>query len=353
MKQMGDTNPRAGTNQEKTQHHSNLLRYALLVTPLAFLLFVSIVLVSIGNSVNINMRFLSSDSDVLKIYAAKRLGRIGHTDAVPLLIDTLTDDNAAVKLATIQALGELGDLRAIEPMGDAIRNTYQDGYIDSDDEMLIQMTILSMLKITGHEGDDEHMYLMRVTMNDIKRDIKKSDPVTETDIMQIILESYSKALLNKDPKVSMLALELQGELVIEIEEEKIAGITQEDYPDLLLKAPLYLYGDWVADWILQGGEIDCGMSNSGRNMDIVFMIPDGAVIAPRYGASSIMLISPKGTSYTVDGVCSHVIFYWDENGRATTTGLMPVIAITADVKEYLEGLNDPRIHEALAGCDDD
>jgi HEAT repeat protein len=59
---------------------------------------------------------LSDDNEGNRWKAAEILGRIGDTDAVGELIDTLWDDDARVRLKAAWALGQIGDARAIHPL---------------------------------------------------------------------------------------------------------------------------------------------------------------------------------------------------------------------------------------------
>ena len=52
--------------------------------------------------------------------AAKALGELGDTRAVPPLVDALDDSVAAVCVAAATALGEIGDRQAVEPLLSAL-----------------------------------------------------------------------------------------------------------------------------------------------------------------------------------------------------------------------------------------
>jgi HEAT repeat protein len=71
---------------------------------------------------------LDDDDDLVCIGAAKALGKIGSTEAVEPLIDTLqdgTDQNWEVRTAAVEALGEIRDDRAVEPLLTALQDEIQ------------------------------------------------------------------------------------------------------------------------------------------------------------------------------------------------------------------------------------
>jgi len=57
-----------------------------------------------------------ADHEAVREVAAEALGKLGQTDAVPHLIAALTDPNEWVRRAAAVALGALGDTRAVEPL---------------------------------------------------------------------------------------------------------------------------------------------------------------------------------------------------------------------------------------------
>jgi HEAT repeat protein len=61
-------------------------------------------------------------SDALRELAAEALGRIGDTRAVEPLIAALEDSNEWVRRAAAEALGDLGDRSAIEPLATALQD---------------------------------------------------------------------------------------------------------------------------------------------------------------------------------------------------------------------------------------
>lgn len=62
------------------------------------------------------IRLLSDDDEVSRWKAAEALGRIGDPRAVEELIGTLWDDDARVRLKAAWALGRIGDPRASAPL---------------------------------------------------------------------------------------------------------------------------------------------------------------------------------------------------------------------------------------------
>jgi HEAT repeat protein len=61
---------------------------------------------------------LESESSATRSTAAYLLGEIGALEAVPSLVNALGDGSPKVVTEAIQALGALGDERAIEPLKD-------------------------------------------------------------------------------------------------------------------------------------------------------------------------------------------------------------------------------------------
>ncbi|ABS54863.1 PBS lyase HEAT domain protein repeat-containing protein [Methanoregula boonei 6A8] len=59
---------------------------------------------------------LSDDNEGMRWNAAEALGRLGDPRAVDPLIDTLWDDDARVRQKAAYALGLLGDPRALGPL---------------------------------------------------------------------------------------------------------------------------------------------------------------------------------------------------------------------------------------------
>ncbi len=66
--------------------------------------------------------FLNDSHDALREIAAEALGRIGHASAVDPLLAMLGDANEWVRRAAAVALGDLGDRRAIEPLSAALQD---------------------------------------------------------------------------------------------------------------------------------------------------------------------------------------------------------------------------------------
>lgn len=62
------------------------------------------------------IRLLSDDDKAARWKAAEALGRMGDPKAVEELISTLWDDDARVRLKVAWALGQIGDYRAYAPL---------------------------------------------------------------------------------------------------------------------------------------------------------------------------------------------------------------------------------------------
>src|SRR6266566_3657461 len=57
------------------------------------------------------------DTDAKRAQAARKLGSARSSLAVSYLIEGLSDKSAEVRCAAVEALGELGDASALEPLG--------------------------------------------------------------------------------------------------------------------------------------------------------------------------------------------------------------------------------------------
>jgi HEAT repeat protein len=69
-----------------------------------------------SNSLEVLLEKLSDDNEGTRWNAAEALGRLGDLRAVEPLIDTLWDDDARGRLKAAWALGMLGDPRALAPL---------------------------------------------------------------------------------------------------------------------------------------------------------------------------------------------------------------------------------------------
>ena len=66
--------------------------------------------------------FLHDSSDELREIAVEALGRIGHASAFDRVLGVLSDENEWVRRAAAEALGALGDHRAVEPLSAALKD---------------------------------------------------------------------------------------------------------------------------------------------------------------------------------------------------------------------------------------
>jgi len=69
-----------------------------------------------SNTLETLVEKLSDDNEGTRWNAAEALGRLGDPRAVEPLIDTLWDDDARVRLKAAWALGMLGDPKALGPL---------------------------------------------------------------------------------------------------------------------------------------------------------------------------------------------------------------------------------------------
>jgi HEAT repeat protein len=68
------------------------------------------------NRFNYYIRNLSDENPGKRWKAADSLGRLGDLRAVEPLIDALSDDDRRVRVKVIWALGSIGDVRALGPL---------------------------------------------------------------------------------------------------------------------------------------------------------------------------------------------------------------------------------------------
>ena len=73
-------------------------------------------------AVELLIEALRDGNPMVRIAAAEALGKIGDKRAVEPLIEALKDENAGVREAAAWALGEIGDKRAVEPLIEALKD---------------------------------------------------------------------------------------------------------------------------------------------------------------------------------------------------------------------------------------
>ena len=67
---------------------------------------------------------LNDESEDVRLRAAEALGKIGDTRAVEPLIQALKDKRVSVQMNTAEALGKMGDERAVKPLIQALKDEY-------------------------------------------------------------------------------------------------------------------------------------------------------------------------------------------------------------------------------------
>ncbi|MFA5254266.1 MAG: HEAT repeat domain-containing protein [Methanoregula sp.] len=92
-----------------------------------------------SNTLEILLEKLSDDNEGIRWNAAEALGRLGDLRAVDPLIDTLWDDDARVRVKAAWALGMLGDPRALGPLQKLYR-------IEREDARDIIVEAMDMIK---------------------------------------------------------------------------------------------------------------------------------------------------------------------------------------------------------------
>ncbi len=85
---------------------------------------------------------LSQDNLLIKEAVIEALGEIGDPKAVPHLISLLEDESFAIKFSAIRALEKIKDSRAIP---------FLEKVLESNDDILIQKQIISSLEILRKE----------------------------------------------------------------------------------------------------------------------------------------------------------------------------------------------------------
>jgi len=110
------------------------------------------------------IKALTSDNDAgVRWFSARALGKIGDPKAVELLIKYLTDSNEFVRKSVVVALGEIGDTKAVEPLIKALT--------DNNNAADIRRSVVEALcKIKGAKAVEP---LSQVLNNDKDVDVRK------------------------------------------------------------------------------------------------------------------------------------------------------------------------------------
>ena len=65
----------------------------------------------------------SSQPKGTRLLATRALGKIGQDEAVPILIRAIPEDDLELRTATVEALGMIGDVRAVQPLIEQAKQT--------------------------------------------------------------------------------------------------------------------------------------------------------------------------------------------------------------------------------------
>lgn len=117
----------------------------------------------------------------VRMDAAEALGILGDERAIPSLIDTLKDESRHVRREAAIALGTLGDKRAIEPLIQALRNEWDDSetsFVDAIERLGDKTSIQPMIKAFKYRSKwvrgEEDESLGKI------QDVMRTEPVTST-----------------------------------------------------------------------------------------------------------------------------------------------------------------------------
>ncbi len=99
---------------------------------------------------------LASDSPLLREEAVRAAGNIGSSELVDEIIDLLhNDDDIAVKLAAVNALGQIGSDIAREALSDLLEDAEAEDLHETIEEALEEMDILGQMALLEYNPDEE------------------------------------------------------------------------------------------------------------------------------------------------------------------------------------------------------
>ena len=104
--------------------------------------------------------FREADRDDPRVrrYLALALGHVGDPQAVPVLLEALSDGDPETRIYAIWALGSLGDDRAVEPLLELVQH---------DDPGLRKMAVYSL----GTLGAEESRATLQAALGDYEMDV--------------------------------------------------------------------------------------------------------------------------------------------------------------------------------------
>jgi predicted Zn finger-like uncharacterized protein len=277
---------------------------------------------------------LNDNDQQIRLAAIKALPSFGDPRVKDSLMQLLSDSNPEIRMACARALGELKDPSTAEALMEA--------YSTNPPE--VQKEILKGLSSVQ---SPESLDLMIEALNSPETDnqitalnalAKMDDPKAKKAVEDFISDSS---------RYDKIKYKLQPNVETGLENSR----AQENFLGSAKIASLKLYVDWLKDWIHQGGEVNAGFPHDTKYLSGMYEVSDGAVITPLYGAGAVMIIAPKGISFTIKDRGHNQLFYWDSGGSARVEGGFDV-PVFKDVKVYLKKLNDPEIDKALTSKED-
>jgi HEAT repeat protein len=104
--------------------------------------------------------FREADRDDPRVrrYLALALGHVGDPQAVPVLLEALSDDDPETRIYAIWALGSLGDERAVEPLVELVQH---------DDPGIRKMAVYGL----GSLGAEEARNTLQAALGDYEMDV--------------------------------------------------------------------------------------------------------------------------------------------------------------------------------------
>jgi HEAT repeat protein len=325
-------------------------------------------LIEVGNekAVSALEEVVDNLPDQEQLDVLKGLAKINTDETVDIIIEAVKSEDRGLRINGIAALGELNDDRVIEPLIESL----------DDEDSGVRMIAAVVLKekiddirvvdaLIGALDDPNDEVLVEVieafTKLKDRRVVDTMIKLLDDDNKKVRDAAYRVLLFINDKKSRAAMERFQAEhgdsddpediytysRVRKLKEERVE---EKEFLESLKPAPMDIYGEWVKDWILQGGRIDCHRSKYMPKVERVYVVEDGAVIVGLYGASSRSLIAPKGAEFTVENLGHSDLFYWDKSGKARTLGVRDV-PIASDLKGYLAGLEIPEVDRALEHCE--
>jgi cyclophilin family peptidyl-prolyl cis-trans isomerase/HEAT repeat protein len=157
--------------------------------------------------------------------AARALGRNGHEDAVPSLLDALQDSELSVRLEVIFALGQIGSAEARDPLR---RIAASNATVEERDEAL-----LALGKLRGEGAAEAILPFLADPVATIRADAAIALARTADSVAAIDLRAL---LTDDDPAVRSSAAWAVGRLKVRDLAEDLRDLLEDPDPDVKLAA---------------------------------------------------------------------------------------------------------------------